>query len=157
MRDPVVDEERHVWVRDKVERFLGGRVGSHYYCGWGRVGWCREIGVVHKGDVGEEVGACCEMELLKLAQVTGVWGWERRGIAYESGVLETLNDFWGESAGGLEVRGACWGFVVEGYFCCHLNVLLLPLEGVCLNEVIELFGRGERDRGSIPLIVEFSV
>jgi hypothetical protein len=43
--------------------------------------------------VREEVGACCEMELEKLAQVSGVWGWERRGIAYESGVLETLNDF----------------------------------------------------------------
>lgn len=59
MRYPIVDEEGDAWVGEEVEGFFGGGVGGHYYYGGGGEGGAGEVGVVHQGDVGEEVGACC--------------------------------------------------------------------------------------------------
>jgi len=57
-----VDEEGDVRVRDEVESLFRGGVRGHYYC-WGAAVWRgRQVGVVHEGDVGELVGACCEMK-----------------------------------------------------------------------------------------------
>ena len=63
MGNPVVDEQGDVWVGDEVIGFLGGRVGCHYYRRRAAVWRGGEVGVVHEGDMGEVVGACCEMKL----------------------------------------------------------------------------------------------
>jgi hypothetical protein len=64
--------------------FAGGGVGGHYYCWLRGVGGCGEVGVVHEGDVGLEVGAGCEMELVWGVSLSeGLDGKE----TYESGIL----------------------------------------------------------------------
>ena len=58
-----MNQQRDTRVVNKVDGLLGGGVGGHYYR-WMRCEGCtREIGVVHQGDVGEEVGTSGEMEL----------------------------------------------------------------------------------------------
>jgi hypothetical protein len=52
-----------MWVRDQVEGFLGGRVCGHNYRRCRRVGAVGQVGVVHQGDVGEEIRACCQVKL----------------------------------------------------------------------------------------------
>ena len=52
-----------MWVRDKIQRLFGRGVGGHDYCWGGGVRGGGQVGVVHEGDVGEEVGAGCEVEL----------------------------------------------------------------------------------------------
>jgi len=69
MRDPIVNEEADFGVGEEVEGFFRGRIRSHDYnwSGWeigrsgGGAGCGREIGVIHKGDVGDVGCAGCEM------------------------------------------------------------------------------------------------
>lgn len=94
MRDPIVDQQRDVWIRDEVEGFLGGWIGGHDYGGRGRVGGGGEVGVVHEGDVWEVTGACCEMELSgekKLDFRYGKFKGEARGREWEK---RTNRAFW---------------------------------------------------------------
>jgi len=72
---------------------LGRGVRGHYYGGRGRVRGRREVGVVHERDVGEVVGAGCEME--------------------ESSILETLDYFGGQSTRYLKMGISGGGLVVE--------------------------------------------
>lgn len=72
-------EQRYVWVTEEVLRLLGGGVGGHDDGGAGEdvragggggggvsgggEGMGGEVGVVHQRDVGDVVGAGCEVEL----------------------------------------------------------------------------------------------
>ena len=58
-----MDQQRDTRVMDKVDSLFGGGVGGHYYRWVGCEGCAGEIGVVHEGDVGEEVGTSGEMKL----------------------------------------------------------------------------------------------
>ncbi len=55
-------KQRDVRIRNKIIHLLAGRVCSHDNDGRaGRV-WRRgQVGVVHEGDVGDVIGACCQM------------------------------------------------------------------------------------------------
>ena len=65
-----MDQQRDTRVVDKVDGLLRGGVGGHYYR-WMRCEGCAgEIGVVHEGDVGEEVGTSGEVELRTLISLT---------------------------------------------------------------------------------------
>lgn len=63
MRDPIVNQQRYARVVDQVQSLLRRRIGGHDdYWSWIK-GSGGEVGVVHEGDMGEEVIACCEMKL----------------------------------------------------------------------------------------------
>jgi hypothetical protein len=60
---PVVYQKGDAWVGLEVESFAGCGVCGHYYDRVRAERGRGEVGVVHEGDVGSEVGAGCEMEL----------------------------------------------------------------------------------------------
>lgn len=119
MRHPVVDEEGDIGVGDEVKGLFRGGVRGHYY-GWsGAVGRGGEVCVVHQGDVGKLVRACCEMELAFVSCTSWTCIEYRWLVTYKARILQALHNFCGKTVGDLEVCSAGGDLVVEGGFCSH--------------------------------------
>lgn len=59
MRDPIVNQQGDTRVVDEVQSLLRRWIGGHDdHRSWTK-GSGGKVGVIHQGDVGEEVIACC--------------------------------------------------------------------------------------------------